>query len=77
MTHSKERGLTDEERDSLIFLFKMPKWQRFAIGSGLGVIVLIFIGNFNIQSKLKVTEYFKGRFSGKNSVTLSSYLKKT
>ena len=30
-----------------------------------------------VQSKLKVTEYFKGRFSSKNSVTLSSYLKKT
>ena len=55
MTHSKERGLTDEERESLIFLFKMPKWQRFAIGSGLGVIVLIFIGNFDvIQPKLRL-----------------------
>ena len=64
MTHSKERGLTDEERDSLIFLFKMPKWQRFAIGSGLGVIVLIFIGNFNIH----VFRLKKRTFFGKNQL---------
>ena len=64
MTHSKERGLTDEERDSLIFLFKMPKWQRFAIGSGLGVIVLIFIGNFNIHVfRLKKNGLFSARTS--------------
>lgn len=48
MTHSKERGLTDEERAMLFVLFKMPKWAQFIIGSSLGVIVLVLIGNMGL-----------------------------
>ena len=45
MAHSKEPGLADEKRTILFALFKMPKWARFIIGSSLGMIVLVLIGN--------------------------------